>query len=223
MNGSDKFPFLCMDNFYEDPDSVRKLALSCKFHGNNGHWPGKRTEEISNIDRAFYEKFCSKLLGLFFSLDNPIQYNIETTFQKIEQMDPDPTSPNNVGWIHADGDQYILAGVIYLSPNCIPENGTSIFKVRNPKTITHSDSKLDYYLKGENNNHEKELLGHNSSFTESIRFNSVYNRLIVFPADAYHGVNSFNNPSGEPRLTQVFFMRKCETKELPPIQRSRNI
>ena len=38
-----------------------------------------------------------------------------------------------------------------------------------------------------------------------------------------HGENSFNNPSGEPRLTQVFFMRKCETKELPPIQRSRNI
>lgn len=222
MRGTEQFPYLCMDNFYENPDEIRKFALECEYEGNDGRWPGKRTKCLHEIDRTFFEKFCSKLLALFFSLDNHVKYDIDTAFQLIEQMDPDILSPNNIGWIHTD-DQYIFAGVIYLSPNSIPENGTSIFSVRNQKTITHSDVKFDYYQKGINNGHEKELLGHNSSFVETIRFNSVYNRLIAFPSDAFHGVNSYNNPSGEPRLTQAFFVRRCESLELPPIQRSRNI
>lgn len=223
MKGSEQFPYLCMDNFYENPDEVRKFALECEYESNDGRWPGKRTKLLHEINKPLFEKFCGKLLSLFFSLNSYIEYDIDTMFQIVDQMDPDPLSPNNVGWIHSDSEYHILAGVIYLSKKSIPENGTSIFNIQNENTLIDSKYKYDYYRSGINRGHEEELTQHNSSFIETIRFNSVYNRIIVFPSDSYHGVNSFNNFFNEPRLTQPFFVRKCESKELPPIYRSRNI
>ena len=49
------FPTTIIDNFFDDPYAVRKLALSTKFYPNkDGRWPGARSDRINNID---YELF----------------------------------------------------------------------------------------------------------------------------------------------------------------------
>jgi hypothetical protein len=217
--GLKKYPYMCVDNFYKNPDEVRKLALDNDFFHNDGHWPGKRTSLIHQINRNFYDKFCAKLLSLFYPLDKSVHYTIDTMFQLVEQLDKDPNSSKNKGWIHTD-DFVLFSGIIYLSPNSIPENGTSLFRVVNENTINHFvESKILLYRDNIDVQHDLALDLHNSSFEETVRFNNIYNRLVCFPGDTWHGVNSFNNPSGEPRLTQVFFVRECVSPYMSPVTR----
>ena len=45
-------PTSCIDNFYDDPDSIRDFALSLDYHYPNEEefYPGMRTKCLSEID-----------------------------------------------------------------------------------------------------------------------------------------------------------------------------
>jgi len=216
-------PALCIDDFYSDPDSVREFALKQQYSFPlEGNYPGKRTRRLDELDRNFFNQFCNKLLSVFFDLDSEsINYEIETSFQLIPSIDPNPMSPKNMGWVHYDDDvDVIFAGVIFLTPEIDLNCGTSIFKLVDSTKLDSSNAKMDFYKNGIDLNYDNCIQQHKSAYVETIRFNNVYNRLIAFDSSCAHGVNSYYSDT-EPRLTQVFFVTKIDTKTLPPIMRQK--
>ena len=212
-------PALCVDNFYSNPDEVRKFALSQEFRPPvNGNWPGLRTNGLHLIDRNFFDQFCNKLFSLFFDLETTdITYRVETNFQLISSLDSDPNSPKNTGWVHFDQD-VVFAGVIFLTPEIDENCGTSIFKLVDPNKLDMSDSKINFYKHGIDDDYDRRITEHRQAYVETIRFNNFYNRLICFDSESAHGVNSFYSKS-EPRLTQVFFVEELKSNVSSPILR----
>ncbi len=212
-------PAFCVDDFYSNPDAVRDFALKQTFLPSEGIWPGKRTRDLSEIDPKFHEQFAKKVFSLFLEDVNTVtRYDLKSSFQIVPTLDSNPNSPKNQGWIHFD-DQTVFAGIIYLSPDALPENGTSIFKLTNESTLDHdSTCKQDFYTGKVSANYDETISRHNGSYQETIRFNNLYNRMICFDRSQPHGVRSFYT-TGEPRLTQVFFLMNFETSTMPPILR----
>ena len=212
-------PATCVDNFYTEPDRVREFALKQIFHPSTGTWPGSRTACLSQIDPNFFQSFCNKVFSVFANPNDIKKYYIVSSFQLIDKFDNDPNSPKNKGWIHYDQD-CLFAGIIYLTPGADLNSGTSIFKLVNDSTLDNdSYCKQDFYLgKDIPGNYDETLLKHNGSYVETIRFNNLYNRLICFDSSQPHGVNTFYT-SGDPRLTQVFFVHELESNIESPISR----
>ena len=198
------FSAQCIDNFYDDPDSVREFALKQEFtKDENGYWPGKRTKLLYEIDKDFFDFFCQKLMATRFDLTkNSMSWVIDTGFQIIEPLSPNKNSIKNQGYIHKDN--CIFAGLVYLNPKIDLSCGTSIYNLVDETKIDESDTKSLFYKNGIDKNFDKKITEHNNAFVETIRFNNVYNRLISFDGQAWHKANNFY--SNVPRLTQVFFV-----------------
>ena len=69
------YPVTIIESFYENPDSIREFALAQKYTfchevDQIGYvYPGCRTKDLSNLDKALYEKlilvlcrFCHRAL-----------------------------------------------------------------------------------------------------------------------------------------------------------------
>ena len=214
-------PAICVDNFYSNPDEVREFALSQDFYSPVPRtWPGSRTKELHLIDRIFFDQFCNKLFSLFFDLDSStIDYVVNTSFQLVPPMDPDPMSPKNTGWVHFD-ENTIFAGVVFLTPDIELNCGTSIFNLVDENKLDLSTAKEDFFSNKHVGNYDNLISNHRSAYIETIRFNNIYNRLICFDAECAHGVNNFYS-STESRLTQVFFIEKLNSNVASPIARHR--
>ena len=214
------FPTICVEDFYDNPDSIRQFALSQKYEKtDDGKWPGKRTAPLHEINPILFDQFCNKLFSIFYDFDTcgKIQWIVRTSFQLIDPLVDDPNNIKNTGWIHLDGTSAVFAGVIYLTPNANLHSGTSVFRLKNKDTIDETDAKIKYYRDGIDENYDELLKKHNSSFEETITFNNVYNRLVAWEGNQWHGVNNFY--SEEPRLTQVFFVSRLEADSSSPLKR----
>lgn len=218
------FPSFCIDNFYSNPDDVRRLALA-EIKNNpidvKGIYPGIRSRQLKEINKDLYDQFCYKFFSIFYDLRlSQIQWIMDTSFQLVEPLISDKNSPKNKGWIHLD-DGVICGGVVYLTPDIETSTGTSIFRLDNPETINKSKDKKEYYTTGIfGPNYETALESHNNSFTETARYNNIYNRLIGFDSSTWHGVNSYYTEK-EPRLIQVFFVHMLNSDSQTPIIRSK--
>lgn len=221
-----KFPITVIDNFYENPDLVRNFALSLPYYmSSDGRWPGARSDRLVDVNVNFYNTFTFKLFSLFFDLDSTnMEWDVETSFQQVVSFSPIRTSQLNRGWIHQDDDA-VFSGVIYLNPDPKPGWGTSIYKLK-PGETDDCQQKTKFLHYGESEDldeeeHEKEMIFNSNKFVESVRVENVYNRLILFEGGEYHGVPSFYSDDDEPRLTQVFFVKKLITSSRYPIIRSK--
>ena len=95
--------------------------------------------------------------------------------------------------------------------------GTSIY-TRPPDWINYGcELKFPFYRGEEVDREEyiKSLRLNNDQYTESIRVENKFNRLIVFEGGVSHGVPSFWTDKDEPRLTLVFFVKKITVSESP--------
>jgi hypothetical protein len=217
------FPSLCVDNFYSNPDKVREFALQQEFKPDpHGRWPGKRTEELWKLDNSFFNDFALKFFSLFFDVEKTgFKYVLSVRFQLIEPYASNEDSLKNTGWIHYDDKENKLGGVIYLTPAAALTSGTSLFQQTkiSPLVGEQEQTKNKFYKDNNDVDYDNLLDAHNNAFTETVRFNNVYNRLICFDTQVAHKANSFCAGS-EPRLTQVFFLEKFESDHsLTPIQR----
>jgi hypothetical protein len=215
------FPAICLDDFYSNPDEVRNFALKQDFYiSKNGAWPGERTDKIHNIDLDFYNNFCKKLFSVFYDFGkSTVRWKVDTSFQKISAFSSDKNSIKNKGWIHWDKDQ-LFAGIIFLEPDADLNSGTSLFNLINPESLDNTDVKNKFYKSGLDDAYDNQLSTHNNSFVETIRFNNLYNRAIMFDGTVPHGVNSFWTGK-EFRLTQVFFVSEVESDTKTPVERHR--
>ena len=117
------------NNFFEQPDKVVEFAKTLDFKPRLSfqNWPGKRTDNLADIDRGFFGDVMLKILSTLYG-DTPIRFeNSWLHFHKIKKGDTAKVS------YHIDQD-FEMASVIYLSEGDI-DNGTTIFDENDKKQV----------------------------------------------------------------------------------------
>jgi len=202
------FPLTVIDDFFKDPDYIRNLGLSVDYPTQSGRWPGRRSELISYIDSVLFHYIGNKIFSIFGT--PPENWNMEIEFQKITPFSNDKWDIVNRGYVHRDRDAH-FGGVIYLNKNPDVDTGTSVYKPKTgynhlnhyqtdikAKLYNNQDFDMDEYIKQYNVYHDR--------FVETIKIDNVYNRLVLFGGDTYHGVRTFGT---EERLTISFFCQNA--------------
>jgi Family of unknown function (DUF6445) len=207
------YPVTVIENFYENPDAIRKFALAqgYKFCHEQTEityvYPGCRTQDLSNLDKALYDKICTKLISVFHNTEHDyMRWAIATSFQSVSHE-------YNQGVIHTDHST-IFAGVLYLSPNASLNSGTSLFKKNkdfDEKKYLHALEDNDAKFKA---GEIKMSTDYHSMFDEIVRVNNVYNTLIIYEGRHFHAANQFfGKTMKDSRLTQVFFVKKIDAQK----------
>lgn len=188
FNLTKKIPeIVVVDNFYENPDSVRKFALTLNYKEHKDYHKGKRTDE-AYWTSGLQERF-EQLLGT--KIKNFNNYKANGCFQYCIAGD-------NIVY-HCDLQQY--AGIVYLTPNAPLQSGTR----------THR-SKITG--KGTANIHDRDECNRTfptgfldpHPFETDIEIGNNYNRLVLFKSDNIHSATSyFGNSMENGRLFQLFF------------------
>ena len=219
-----KFHSVCVDNFFNNPDSIREFALKQEFiPTENGNWPGERTMCLHDIDEDLNNLFFAKVFSTYFPVRGyQIKFEkADAMFQKIKPFSKEKDSWKNMGWIHSDND-WSLAGLIYLTPNFNRDAGTSLFNLKKKYKDTHSDWErvpMKHKLYTGNDvsydEYKKELIEHNSKFLEKTNFKNIYNRMVMYDGHEYHGANSFYNKDEKERLTLVYFVNGITIEKSP--------
>lgn len=222
---------MCIDNFFSDPDAIRKWALSLEYRPSpTGKWPGKRTIPLNDIHLPLQNEIIRKIFSLYFDGDvSKIAHDYQKSgmfFQLIPPYDKNnPDAKVNKGWIHKDGldRENMLAGVIYLTPRISLECGTSIYELKEGQEYHDAartgmrTSKANAYRELHNNEQiDKDVTIWNSKFDETVRVNNIYNRMISYDAHYYHAANSYYTPEGsDERLILVYFIQNIKGVKLP--------
>jgi len=225
-----------------EPDKVIKKVEHSSVEG--GRWPGYRSLRLGQIDKGLEQRITSKILSCYFNIDfEQIFWNYcEIRFNLIPSFDKDKNNLKNKGWIHRDGidprqlhypaDDAIgapeeLAGLIYLTPDIERDTGTSLFNMKKDKTLVDWDEGVDARIplfKGDPVNDEEikeQWEKHRSCFIEKVRFENIYNRLIMYDTKEFHAANSYYT-SKDNRLTLGFFIGGISANKWP-LERFRNI
>lgn len=210
-----KFPILCVDDFYLDPQEVRDYALTLDYPQNESVYPGIRTLPLHEINREFFDIFCEKLFSIFYNLENESgRWEVSTFFQKTYSRDPDPKSLLNSGWDHKD-DDVVFAGVIYLNEDSFADSGTTISKLKSePERNFEIRNKFYSGSEVDKDNYASELKKHRECFEDSLIVKNQFNRLICYDSEYFHRESNFFS-NEEFRLTQLFFVRKFNFDQSP--------
>jgi len=211
------FPTLVVDDFLEDPDYVLCLATNAEYN-NPGHtnYPGVTSKKkIHELDQELFDIIIQKIFGYYWDLRNPVNYNVEMEFQKIEK--------NGQGIIHLDTTHGALAaGVIYLNQDIERDTGTSFYKLLDPDYKIKEEflDPVARYHAGEIlHGHELDSIceKHYNKFEETMRVQNQYNRLVTYDSNVWHTATSYGNQT---RYTLRFFINELESKHQDfPLQR----
>lgn len=207
------YPHTIINDFYDDPDAIRKFALSQEYQFLRDRpdfpyvYPGSRTQDLVDLDAQLHATICKKLVSVFHIHEHDfMRWAISTSFQSV-------TQEFGRGVIHTDSNT-IFAGVLFLTPNAPLNAGTSLFKQN--KSFVYKK-----YLKALRENDDRFKAGeivmntaYHSMFDEVVRVNNVYNSLIIYEGDTLHAANDFFGETlTDSRLTQVFFINKIDANK----------
>tara|TARA_B100000287_G_scaffold127031_1_gene119126 strand:+ start:7230 stop:7853 length:624 start_codon:yes stop_codon:yes gene_type:complete len=200
--------FYIVDDFYPDPDKIRKYALSCTFH--NGTitdrvtnkirkimHPGARTKELDNENFIYLKNRMEQLLNRKI-----VRWYSQAKINCVFNLGIGDTEPN---WVHHDSvsakrkelaksqNYKLWAGVIYLTPNAPLDAGTSLW-IRDDgiKIAEDSVGKLPKGIPP-------------VGWTKHASASNIYNRLVLYRGDHYHAPDKagFGNSRETGRLTQL--------------------
>ena len=210
-------PTTIVDDFFEDPDSIRAFGLRQQYaQDTTGSWPGSRAQDLNQLNSQLFTHVASRLLSLFWDITtSPVHWRAHGTFQRVTQA-------YGTGWVHQDADS-LLTAIVYLTPDSPAQSGTSIYRRKDitvPIPEAWDRTKRQGYLTGQMTTaeyvHARDAT--NNCFEETLRVNNVYNRLLIFDSSLYHGVRAFDTASQD-RLTLTMFFTSIGTPVLAPIQR----
>ncbi len=219
------YPVTIVDNFYDNPDAIRKFALAQKYKFRHEEtdidyvYPGCRTKDLHELDRDLQAKVLKKLISVFHIPEHDqMRWAISSSFQSVG-------AAYGQGVIHTDSNT-IFAGVLYLSPNAPLDAGTSLY--RKNKSFDQAKYKKAYELNDERFKAGELVMDitYHSMFDEVIRVNNVYNTLILFEGDIFHAANNFFGTTlKDSRLAQVFFINKIDANKANsfPLNRTKEI
>ena len=193
------FPTIIVDDFFDDPDEVRKFALSLDYYKDEeNRWPGLRTKSLHEISPGFYNKTICRLLNIFYNTNHQ-EYNWSAImhFQKVDKK-------YKSGWIHSDNKE-ILTNIVYLNENPDKNSGTTIYNAKNNINldVRKNIKEKKLFFGNAINDDEEYRKSNNEQYEESIIIKNKYNRLVSFDGHLSHGANDF---SEEERLTLIFFI-----------------
>lgn len=171
---------IIVDDFYSDPDAVRKFALNQDF-SVKGNYPGARTKPFftDDVKQAIehYMQFAGKITNTFEHSGYTGAFQIATA--------------NDRTWIHSDPHN-MWAGVCYLTPDAPGSGGTGLFRHKatgEHSKITQDREGYDY-----------------TKYDLFDRIGNKYNRLILYRGDLFHAsLDYFGDNYENGRLFQTFF------------------
>ena len=214
MKQHSHIPTTIFDNFFDDPDKIRKWALSLEYHATTtGNWPGLRTKFIHEIDEPFFNYTCMRVLAQFYDITKEnVTWNAMMQFQLVDKK-------YGSGWVHSDESGGDITGLIYLSPDCHIGGGTSIYQTKQNVIQSNNDNlshKISFFLDKANHDQvENFRQENNSQFEETISISNVYNRLLCFDSHLCHSAQEYFGEGEESRLTLVFFMSNIRSNNTP--------
>ncbi len=177
---------IIIDNFYNDIDDVRIMALQQDYNVE-GNYPGLRTKSFANENiKLIFEKYIGKKI-----INWPNEYNGSYQYT-TEKMD---------SWVHRD--QTVWAGIIYLTPGAPLLSGTAFFKhkrtgIENLEEYNNSNKDIQKELDNDSQNMNKwEMIDY---------VGNKYNRLVLFQGSRNHrSMKYFGNNINDGRLFQTWF------------------
>lgn len=174
-----------VDNFYNDPHSVRNFALQQQYEPSSDWYKGSRTYKqflTPQIKKAFEDVMGIKIRNWeTHGMNGKFQYCV----------------PENPLVYHYDSQTW--AALIYLTPDAPFSTGTSLYAHKETK-IRHIDEHpdADSCFRG--------------GFYDSTKFElvdtigNVFNRLVIFDARTFHAATGyFGKDITDSRLFQIFF------------------
>lgn len=194
MGNKDPMVFV-IDNFYEDPDLVRKWALDTPKYADLRYWKGRRSRQLDESMLADIKKRFEEITGKKYS-------KIQSHFQVCDVTDP----------LVYHCDRQIWAGAVYLTPNAPPECGTSLWRSKRNgiwKRITEEDCKARgmTYKEMENETFGNGALLDKTQWEEIDRLGNVYNRCALWQGGLVHSCSGYFGHNDETRrLFQLFFL-----------------
>ena len=218
------YPITVVDNFYENPDEIRKFALSQQYEycheikDIDYTFPGSRTKDLSIIHPELYQKVCHKLTSLFHNFEHDVlRWKITTCFQSV-------TKDFGRGVIHHDANT-VFAAVLYLSPEPQENSGTTLYK----EGKSFDQSKYEAALKANDERFKKNQsvdTGYHRMFNQIVTVQNIYNTLICYEGHHHHSANEFfGDTLKNSRLAQVFFCQRVDSTQASafPLLRSKKI
>lgn len=177
---------LVVDDFYRDPDAIRRMALSLEYDSDERYFKGKRSTR--NVLLPYVKEEFERLLQT--EVTSWMNQAANGCFQQTTSSDP-------LVW-HSDEQSY--AAAVYLTPGA-REAGTSFWQhsetgARRPP----SDPALYDKTYSEFN------LTHPDNWILVDRIGAIYNRLVIWDAKLIHSASTYEGyTEGKPRLAQLFF------------------
>lgn len=183
---------VCVDNFYNDVDAVRKMALSMEF-GVTGNYPGNRTVPVYNED---VKNLINKIIRPYAGEITYWQSEYTGAFQYTTQRDR--------SWIHADQTTR-WAGVLYLTPDAPLTGGTGLFR--------HKETGLEGAVRNADGSYNETVMNEIYKDSQDMTkwemtdfVGNKYNRLIMYRGDNFHtSLDYFGRDINDGRLFQTFF------------------
>lgn len=193
---------IVVDDFYKNPDEIRKDALSQKFEEDERYYKGKRSP-YRHLLPYVREEFQRLLGGI--EINDWLSQPFNGTFQMTN-------SENPLVW-HSDTQTF--AAAIYLTPNSDVNTGTSFWKdkkygCRRPPVI-EDVKRINPTWKGEEELTPEKMCDemyseynilHPDNWELVDRVGAIYNRLVIWDAKMIHSASSYGK---EDRLVQLFF------------------
>lgn len=179
-----------VDNFYEDPDAIRKFALEQEYvEGGFGRgFIGRRTEK-QFLFPGLKEKF-EEIMGM--KITNWEEHGMNGRFQNCHSGEPLV--------YHCDSQRW--GGMLYLTPEAPYQCGTTLYAHKKSRARTYYDQGWD--------DSWKDIPGDShldrTPFEPVDVVGNVYNRLMIFDASCIHSASEyFGTVMENSRLWQMFF------------------
>ena len=141
---------LIQDNFFDNAEDLRDLALSTRFFSAEEKnyevgWRGFRTNEMRELDKNILKVSCQKIKDKLIKFYNlKIEEDEGNFYFHIALTQTKNTLENfHINKFHIDYSRF--AGIVYLSPNPPPKTGTTIIINDENKDIENKFNRLVAY------------------------------------------------------------------------------
>jgi len=194
INPDYKKRFICVDNFYENPDYVRQIALKEYFHagGEGLGYMGSRTADFffaPDMQKVFEDIIGYKINNWY---DGDYCNGVFQHCGKADKL-----------VYHCDGQDW--AGALYLNPDAPFSAGTSFFASKRNGQRGGIGGNIDCDVVFRPEKDEDPFL--NPNLYEKVDdVGNVYNRLVLWDAQLIHSASEyFGDKPENSRLFHLFF------------------
>lgn len=180
-------PIKIVDDFFDDPDKIREIALTCDYkncsdHIIAGNWPGIRSDYIQNVlGEEIFTMMVNRMFAYLYPGKLLKDYYIESFFQLCGVDDGD-------SWVHQDMEWCSDISLIYMSPNPSKNSGTIIYEP--------IDCGFDAYN-----------FISPSNYSKVKTIDNVYNRMVSHHPLDFHKSDTYFGSGLDSRLTIVSFIK----------------